>query len=272
MKLILTLAALTFALAPSAFAQPAEGPQGWSTELGAGLITSPSFPGADEQQVTLVPDVRVSYNEVFSASVARGVRYVAWQDGAVQAGPLARIDFGRDEEGDSPFRIAGDDPVALKGLHEVDATVLAGAFLAYSKGDWTAEAELLRGLGGHEGIVMMLSLDYTIKIAAPEGRGPRWLIATGPWLRWVNADYNDAYFGITAADALASGLPRYEAGGGVNAGGWAVRVVRPLNRRAAVVAFLNYEKLLGDAADSPLVTQRGSANQISAGLFASFKL
>lgn len=270
-RLFISLCVSTL-LASVLLAQPGAGPQGWSTEVGAGLITSPAFSGSDEQQVMLVPDVRVSYGEVFSASVARGVRYVAWEEGGVQAGPLARIDFGRDESGDNPFLIAGDDPVALKGLHEVDATVLAGAFLAYRKGDWTAEAELLRGLGSHEGLVMTLSLDYAIKLAAPDDRGPPWMIATGPWVRWVNADYNNAYFGLTAADALASGMPRYEAGGGVNAGGWTARVVRPLNRRAAVVAFLVYEKLLDDAADSPLVTQGGSRNQVSAGLFASFKL
>lgn len=271
MKPILKALPLTMALGLSGFAQPADEPPGWSAEVGAGLITSPAFAGADEQHVMLVPDVRVRYGDGFSASVARGARYVVWKKDGVQVGPLARIDFGRDEGGDSPFRIVGDDPVALKGLHEVDATVLAGAFLTYRKDDWTVEAELLRGLGSHEGLVMLLALDYAIKIAAPEDRGPPWMIATGPWLRWVNADYNNAYFGLTAADALASGLPRYEAGGGANAG-WAARLVRPLNRRAAVVAFLVYERLLGDAADSPLVTQHGNPNQVSAGLFVSFKL
>lgn len=268
--LLILIAPISIGL--SALAQPVDQPRGWSTEVGAGLISSPMYRGADEQQLMLVPDVRVSYDDVFSASVARGARYVAWREGNAQAGPLARIDFGRDEDGDSPFRIAGDDPVALRGLHEVDATVLAGLFVAYETGAWKAEAELLQGLGGHEGLVAVLSLDHTVTLSAPDDRGPPWIIATGPWFQWASADYNDAYFGLTAADALASGLTRYEAEAGVNAAGWAARVVRPLTRSAALFAFVNYERLLGDAADSPLVRERGDANQFSAGLFVSYKL
>lgn len=245
----------------------------WRTELGAGLITTPTFRGADDYQVLLVPDVRVSYGEAFSASIARGARYVAWSDGATSIGPLVRLDFGRDADGDSPFRIAGDDPVELRGLHEVDTTVQAGAFVQHRVGDWSVEAEVLQGVNGHEGLTVDLSFDYTVRLTSNDGRkGPPAFLVTGPRVQWANSAYHDAYFGVTTADVVTSGLPYYAADGGVGSAGWGLRYIRPVSRQAVLIAFAGYDKLLGSAADSPLVRLRGDTNQFSAGVFVSFKL
>jgi outer membrane scaffolding protein for murein synthesis (MipA/OmpV family) len=43
-----------------------------------------------------------------------------------------------------------------------------------------------------------------------------------------------------------------------------------INPQWEVHAYVEYEKLLGDAADSPLVKLRGSSNQTTIGLGASY--
>lgn len=245
----------------------------WRTELGAGLIATPSFPGADEYQILLVPDVRVSYGDIFAASVARGARYIAWSNGATSIGPLLRLDFGRDDDGDSPFRIAGDDPVELRGLHEIDTTVQAGVFVEHRVGAWSVEAEALQGVNGHEGLTLDLALDYTVRLTSNDGgKGPPAFLSTGPRLKWANRAYQDAYFGVTAADVVTSGLPYYSADGGIGSVGWGFRFIRPVSRQLTVVTFAGYDKLVGSASDSPLVRLRGDTNQFSAGVFVSFEL
>jgi outer membrane scaffolding protein for murein synthesis (MipA/OmpV family) len=39
-----------------------------------------------------------------------------------------------------------------------------------------------------------------------------------------------------------------------------------------VVGFVGFERLLGDAADSPRVQQRGSRDQASGGIFITYRL
>jgi outer membrane scaffolding protein for murein synthesis (MipA/OmpV family) len=71
----------------------------------------------------------------------------------------------------------------------------------------------------------------------------------------------DEYFGVTADDSLASGLAVYTPGGGVrDARAWLVALVH-LGPQWHVGAGVLYSRLVGDAADSPLVSDRGSQNQ-----------
>ena len=69
------------------------------------------------------------------------------------------------------------------------------------------------------------------------------------------------YSGVTADDSLASGLPVYTPGRGVrDARAWLVALVH-LGPQWHVGAGVLYSRLVGDAADSPLVADRGSENQ-----------
>jgi outer membrane scaffolding protein for murein synthesis (MipA/OmpV family) len=71
----------------------------------------------------------------------------------------------------------------------------------------------------------------------------------------------DEYFGVTPRDSLASGLPIYVPGGGVrDARGWAVAILH-LSLQWHLGVGVMYSRLMGEAADSPLVSQEGSKNQ-----------
>ncbi len=72
--------------------------------------------------------------------------------------------------------------------------------------------------------------------------------------------YNTAYFGVTSAQAFASGLPVYEAGGGLYSYGVGANAIIPLSRdlKWAAIVFAGYDHLTGDAGHSPLVQLRGS--------------
>ena len=79
------------------------------------------------------------------------------------------------------------------------------------------------------------------------------------------------------AQALASGLPAYEADGGFNKVGATLLGAFDLdgdltNGGFALFAMGGYSKVIGDAADSPYVAQRGDADQwiVGAGIGYTF--
>ena len=47
--------------------------------------------------------------------------------------------------------------------------------------------------------------------------------------------------------------------------------IYPMTDRVSIVALTTYSRLLGDAADSPLVSSEGSADQLSAMLGLSYR-
>ena len=62
----------------------------------------------------------------------------------------------------------------------------------------------------------------------------------------------------------------YSAGGGLYSYGAGGQVEYFFNPQWSAHAFTEYERLTGSAADSPLVTQRGSPNQFTFGLGATY--
>jgi len=249
-------------------------PAGWSVDVGGGVLYAPAFSGSEDYQLMAVPALRVTYGDTFFASVGDGVGYTMLAKGNWSAGPLVKYDFGRESDGKSPFRIAGKRSTALTGFADVDGTVQAGAFLKGKWDVWSGSLELLQGLNGHEGLTAELGFEYSANLRPTRGDRfvPPLIFATGPRVSWADADYTSTYYGVSARDALGSGLPVYRAGVGLKSAGWGTTLVQPLSGRLTLVAILNYSRLLGDAVDSPLVQQRGSADQVVAGVFLSYKL
>ena len=80
----------------------------------------------------------------------------------------------------------------------------------------------------------------------------------------------DTYFGVDNKDSNRSGLKKYSADGGpkdiVLMGG----VVWYLSGSWATTAGLRYARLFNEAADSPVVDMRGSANQLIGGIGVAY--
>ena len=63
---------------------------------------------------------------------------------------------------------------------------------------------------------------------------------------------------------------QHHAGGGVYSYGAGTEAEYFFNPQWAAHTFVEYERLVGDAANSPLVTQRGSPNQFTFGVGATY--
>lgn len=99
----------------------------WTIRIGAGAILSPAFVGSRSYQLMAVPALNVTYRDTFFASVEDGVGYAVISQHGWRAGPIAKIEFGRKEDGDKPFRIAGGKTSALHGLGNVATTLVSCA-------------------------------------------------------------------------------------------------------------------------------------------------
>ena len=264
-KFVILIAAL--GVSDRALAQGAAD-EGWGLTLGAGALTAPTYEGDDSYRVSILPNIQVTYGDDFFASVQEGVGYRFINEDTLRVGPIGRLKFSRGEDGDQPFAVTGEDTTDLRGLGEVDTTFELGGFVEYEIGGVTLGAEARKAVSGHDGAVLDLDVSWSGRSMA---FGPPLIWSFGPRVRAVDDTYATAYFGVTPAQSAAAGLPVYTAGGGVYSYGLGGTAILPLDDRWTLVAFASYEKLAGDAADSPLVQLRGSEDQATLGIFVSYR-
>lgn len=150
-------------------------------------------------------------------------------------------------------------------LHEVGFSFEIGGFAqTYVTPNLRVRGEVRKAVSGHDGWVGEVSADYIAR------DGDNWLFSVGPRVTLADATYHRAWYGITAADSIASGLPQFRPDGGVEGVGVAAGYLRQLTRRIGVSAYARYDHLVGDAGRSPYVRAAGSRSQPSVGLALSY--
>ncbi len=258
-KSLLTAAASSIAATAMIGVSSADAAEGY---VAVGIGATPEYEGADEQQ--LIP--------FLAGQINFGQRYVAFDGLTLRAnlspidgfefGPVASYRFGRDANIDNPT-------VAL--LPQIDDAFEAGAFAALtSRGVIGAYDEVrfeLRGLHdvseAHESWIVTPAISY----AASMGSKIRW--KTEISADFVGDDYAATYFTIAPLDALASGLDAFEAEGGFKDIGLSFQWNYALGRNWGLTGFSSYKRLIGDAADSPIVRDAGDENQFTVGFGVS---
>lgn len=229
----------------------------FSLSLGGGGILAPDYPGSNRYRVRPLPALDVKYRDLVFLSVQDGLGANLIRTGGFTAGPLAVYQPGRHES---------DNSSALRGLGQVGDGIGVGGFASYTLGDWTAKVTAVQDVTqGNRGFVVNPTLTYGTFL-------PPVLLAVTPGLTIADDRYNRSFFGISAAQSRRSGLPAYDAHGGLNSADLALTGIYGLTDRVSLVGLAAYSRLLGDAADSPLVKDEGSPNQFAVGLFLTYKL
>jgi outer membrane protein len=239
------------ALLPAWGAASAQENHDLRVRLGLGAQVRPEFIGADDS--SLAP--------LFHVNIARGTRQFSFgaPDDSPSIALLSKNGFSFGPAGNIEGRRKNSDLGAPVG--SVPRTFEAGAFVQYLAGDsFRLRGELLKGLNGHEGLVGSIGADKIWR------DGDRYVVSIGPRLLFSDARYQRAYFGITPAASLATGLPAYRPGGGLHAVAATSGVTYALNNRWGLFGYARYERLVGDAAKSPIIRQLGSRNQLSGGI------
>ena len=88
---------------------------------------------------------------------------------------------------------------------------------------------------------------------------------------YASDGYNETYFGIDADNASRSGLSQYDAEGGMKDVSVGVNATYLWDENWSATAVAGYTQLIGDAADSPIVEDEGSAGQGMVGVGISYR-
>jgi outer membrane protein len=251
------LAGSALLVMPSMAAAQDEPESGKSTRIGLGPQVYPSYPGSDEYDVgPLVEFSRKDAGETFEFEAPDESFDIALvKTNGFSFGPAVNWEGKRD---------AGD---VGANLPTVKFSIEPGAFVTFQPSEsFRLRAEMRKGVTGHKGWIGTAGADFIMR------EGDAWLFSVGPRLTWSDDRYQDAWFGVAPADALASGLPAYDPGGGIQAYGATASFLTQLGPRWGIYTYAKYDRLVGDAADSPLVRQLGSRDQLSGGIALTYIL
>ena len=239
------------ALLPAWGAATAQDSRDIRVRVGLGAQVQPEFIGAD----------RTGVAPMFHVNIAHGTNDFKFSapDDSPSIAVISTDGFSFGPTGNVQWKRKNSDVGAPVG--DVPTTFEAGVFAQYQKGDsFRVRGELLRGINGHEGLLGSIAADKIWR------DGDRYVWSIGPRVLFSDGRYQRAYFGVSPAASLASGLPAYRPASGVYAVAVASGLSCQFNNRWGVFGFARYERLVGDAAKSPIVREFGSRNQLSAGI------
>ena len=249
------LTAILTGIALTAAASSAQAQDGAARQImiGVGAQSQPAYPGSDEHAIGFFPDF-LTWKEgepIPAKAPDQGGSFpLLGRTGTFALGPVFAP---------APQRSASD----LPGLPEVKFGVEVGVFAeAFIAAPLRLRAELRQGIGAHHGRTGNLGADLVLR-----GKNQAFIATIGPRLRWGDARYNEAYFGVTTP---VPGYAAYRPGSGIYAVGAVAGVHLPLGRAWGLFGYAGFDRLSGEAARSPIVTN-GSRNQSSAGLALTYR-
>jgi outer membrane protein len=221
--------------------------------LGPGI--GPAYAGAD----------RMSWGPFIEVSRARDGEYFAFE------APDESFGFNLYEKKGTAFGFAVN-MVGKRKAKDTDytlSTVGSSFELGVTGQSWLSDnirlrAEARKAVSGHKAFVGSVSADYVVQ------RGDEWVFSVGPRVTLADSKFHRRYYGVNGAEALRSGLPVTRPKGGVHSAGAAASILHQFNDKWGVAAFAAYERLVGDAASSPVTRTYGSRNQPSAGVAISY--
>lgn len=253
-------AAFGLLLATPAFAQgggsSSAGGGGHAITIGLGPQVYPRYPGADKLMIAPLPvfNWRKVGDPLSFEAPDEGIGFgLLGSKSVFDFGPAVQFQTKRREK----------DVGALVG--NVGFTVEAGAFVQANLGpNFRLRAEGRKGIGGHRGLVGDLSADFVVRDTDTT------VFSIGPRLRLANRRYQRAYFGVTPAVAVRTGLAAFDPDGGIRAIGAAAGLVHQFSYKWGMNAYAGYDRLVRDAGRSPIVRAFGSRDQFSAGLALTY--
>ena len=225
-------------LGPPTFVQVDSGNQ-WRLNAGLGAVYAPDYFGGDMQDAEFLPLplLDVEWRETVFVSTKRGAGIHLFRRKNIRAGFRVTPDLGRDSSVNS----------LLSPLEDIEAAPEYGLFAEGIFGSARLHADVRKAFSGHEGIIGTLGAAFGSRLAATTS-----LFVRGR-VRFADEDYLESYFGVPANRA-GPGLNAFSPEAGLLNGDIGASVVWHFYKRAYVSFDFTGGLMLGDAADSPIVT------------------
>ena len=261
-----TAAAALFTASP-ALAQDSgtalpEDEQAGNTTIGLGAAFVPDYEGSDDYRLvpggalrTKIGNVSIQTRGlyVYADLIAGGSEGVDLDFGPIAGVRLNRTGKIKDDvvkllpDRNAAFEVGGFAGVSFKGLTN-----------PYDSLSFRLDA--VKDIGNaHQSLVLSPAIEFATPLSKT------FFMGASLSADFVADRFAEHYFSVTPAGALASGLPVFNADGGMK--NWKVGLLAnqslsgDLRRGWSLFGTGSYSRLLGDFKDSPIVARRGSAGQ-----------
>ncbi|WP_306120611.1 MULTISPECIES: MipA/OmpV family protein [unclassified Roseitalea] len=243
--------AMAFGLAKPAVAQgwdDGAAAPGIKGEIGIGVSVTPLYEGSTDFKVSPLPLIRIE-----RLTLSNGFQ-IGGREGGFSLGPSFNLRGPR----------TGDDTPALMPLADVDRAFEFGLEASYEAPAYRIHANLRRGFGGHQGWVGEAGADVIVRPSMDV------TLLAGPRVSYADDSYMDTYFSVPAGTA---GFAAYDADAGIKSVGVELGARRELGPDWAIEGKASYDRLVGDAASSP-ITAIGTRDQfgVAVGLVRKFDI
>lgn len=256
---------VTAGVVAAAFTAPASA-QGFSDLLpsqiavGGYAVAGPKYEGSKEYKalgfpIALPAGAGTAGGGLIQFRGVDDVRLRLLNDNGFELGPVLGWRFGRSDD-------AAD---RLRGLGDVDGGLVVGGYAGYRFGNIKPFVAYLRQVTGDDtGGLVRFGVESTFVVA----QGVTVLATLGA--NYADKNYMDSFFTVTGAQSAssASGLPAYHSGAGLKDAYLSLSTNVPLTDRWSLMLSGSYKRLVGDAADSPIVE---TPNQFSGGIGLTYR-
>ena len=253
-RLAFALSALCIALActPSAARADSDSPADLANYVGVGVMRMPGWIGSNDHRDQPAPFVQVTLDKNITLSTSDGFTWDVIHRDGWQGGFYGNYMWGRSYDDLGP-------PLAGQ-VNSLSPRLNAGGYIEYHPNKVVNFGATLSHDTEGAGAYLNLYID--------SGLPPLWGIEESVQLQWqaMNAPAMRRFFGIDATQAARLGTHAWNPGAGSQQIELEYDALIPVTRRTAVLLSVDYARLLGDAADSPLVKRFGSANQLTTSL------
>jgi outer membrane protein len=230
------------------FALPSGAADATDVKVGAIGFVAPKYEGSDEYRVLGAPFAYPIFSDAATGGLAGRVapgngiddlRLRLLDGHGFEAGVLGGYAFGRDE----------DDGPLLDRLGDVDGGVILGAYAGFRAGIALFDVSYHRIVSGDTSGYFRLGATVENRVA------PNLNLRVRVGTTYADDDYMQDYFGVTVAQAAVSGamLPAYDADAGFKDVFVDIGATYDIDSRWSLLAGVGYKRLIGDAADSPVI-------------------
>ncbi len=211
----------------------------WQVELGLSGDVRPLYPGSARYEVEPGPDFDIRYKDWAFLSAGEGLGVNLVQEKTYRLGAAIGFDLGRQ----------ADRSPRLHGTGDIGYAPVPKLFAEYVLFPVVLRADVRRALGGVDGWAGDLSAYM------PVFGTKSFFVFLGPTVTFVDDTYNRHEFGISATQHQRSGLPRYDATGGLQSAGIGSNATWLITDHWLVDGGISARRLLDSAAHSPLTQQ-----------------
>ena len=230
--------------------------------IGAGAAYIPDYEGSDDYRIIPAAAIRGRLGGIsfFTRATYLYVDVIPRGEGKLEfdVGPIAGVRLNRTGKIKDDF---------VDALPELKTAFEVGGFAGVTYHGLTNpydalsfRVDVVKDVGSaHESTLITPTIDFGTPLSRYTYVGASFSA------EWAGGGYADYYYSITPAEALASGLPAYDADGGFKS--WRLgllvnqSVSGDLTHGLSLFGTGAYSRLSGDFKDSPIVYDRGSAGQ-----------